>query len=440
MKRWIAAALCIGLILSQTGCGQPEQQETNPSTTAETSPTETQASTTPSPEPGTVPESEEVTSPSEMIETLPAEETTPVSQTDSLVAVTLAPVLEEEKDADGASIFQYQYQNITLTIPDAPEAAQKMNEAMAQQIKEAADSAAEIRQWAKQAYTGEGESWTPYTSQIIFTPVRLDSAVVSFSGVSWEYTGGIHPNRVLFSVNFHAETGDALALADVLNHTDMAEALYLKVMDRLEQFANDLDSDMTMFQDGYEETVKEHFNLDSSSSTCWYFADSGMHFYFSPYEIAPYSVGDIDIEIPYEELQGVLKEAYFPQEAPVYGDSFSISAAEEGQIDEAQFAQTLSVELDENGTKVAIFSGSAIFDIRVEQGRWDDNGQPMAASQVVFAANRLTAQDLILISSNISGEQPNLRLTLQSEAAESRSYFIRQNDENGSISLTEAAS
>ena len=75
--------------------------------------------------------------------------------------------------------------------------------------------------------------------------------------------------------------------------------------------------------------------------------------------------------------------------------------------------------------------------IRVEQGRWDDNGQPMAASQVVFAANRLTAQDLILISSNISGEQPNLRLTLQSEAAESRSYFIRQNDENGSISLTE---
>ena len=317
MKRWIAAALCIGLILSQTGCGQPEQQETNPSTTAETSPTETQASTTPSPEPGTVPESEEVTSPSEMIETLPAEETTPVSQTDSLVAVTLAPVLEEEKDADGASIFQHQYQNITLTIPDAPEAAQKMNEAMAQQIKEAADSAAEIRQWAKQAYTGEGESWTPYTSQIIFTPVRLDSAVVSFSGVSWEYTGGIHPNRVLFSVNFHAETGDALALADVLNHTDMAEALYLKVMDRLEQFANDLDSDMTMFQDGYEETVKEHFNLDSSSSACWYFADSGMHFYFSPYEIAPYSVGDIDIEIPYEELQGVLKEAYFPQAAPV---------------------------------------------------------------------------------------------------------------------------
>lgn len=126
-------------------------------------------------------------------------------------------------------------------------------------------------------------------------------------------------------------------------------------MDRLEQFANDLDSDMTMFQDGYEETVKEHFNLDSSSSACWYFADSGMHFYFSPYEIAPYSVGDIDIEIPYEELQGVLKEAYFPQAAPVYGDSFSISAAEEGQIDEAQFAQALSVELDENGTKVAIF-------------------------------------------------------------------------------------
>ena len=83
MKRWIAAALCIGLILSQTGCGQPEQQEKTPSPTAENTPTE----------PGTVPESEEVTSPSEMIETLPAEETTPVSQTDSLVAVTLAPVL-----------------------------------------------------------------------------------------------------------------------------------------------------------------------------------------------------------------------------------------------------------------------------------------------------------------------------------------------------------
>ena len=95
MKRWIAAALCIGLILSQTGCGQPEQQETNPSTTAETSPTETQASTTPSPEPGTVPESEEVTSPSEMIETLPAEETTPVSESESLLDFILAPFLDD---------------------------------------------------------------------------------------------------------------------------------------------------------------------------------------------------------------------------------------------------------------------------------------------------------------------------------------------------------
>ncbi len=34
------------------------------------------------------------------------------------------------------------------------------------------------------------------------------------------------------------------------------------------------------------------------------FSDTGMHFYFSPYEIAPYVVGEVDIEIPHAELRG----------------------------------------------------------------------------------------------------------------------------------------
>lgn len=130
MRKWIAAALCLSMILSVCGCQQQEEGEPSVSSTAApTTPTEgTEASVTQVPEKVTDPTQDptEVAVPSEA----PSEgETTPPvtgTQEIPLVAVSLIPVLEEETDENGTTIFRYQYQTITAILPDAPDASEKI--------------------------------------------------------------------------------------------------------------------------------------------------------------------------------------------------------------------------------------------------------------------------------------------------------------------------
>ena len=238
MRKWIAAALCLSMILSVCGCQQQEEGEPSVSSTAApTTPTEgTEASVTQVPEKVTDPTQDptEVAVPSEA----PSEgETTPSvtgTQEIPLVAVSLIPVLEEETDENGTTIFRYQYQTITAILPDAPDASEKITSTMEERGKEAAGSVEEILNWARQDYTGDS-SWVPYSCQVAFIPARVDATTVSFSGAVWSFSGGVHPNCTRISCSFDAASGDVLTLSDILSNTDVVEALYLKVMDGLDQ-------------------------------------------------------------------------------------------------------------------------------------------------------------------------------------------------------------
>lgn len=438
MKKWSAVILCLALLCTLPGCQEQHGTASSPTelstpTAAMTSPSEQEPEENLTPPDITVPstDSTETTEGTE-----PTEPATSASQREPLVAVSLAPVLQEETAEDGTSIFVYQYQNITAILPSASGAEKKINETMAARIAETADSATEILNWAKQDYTSDNIAWTPYSCQISFAPERMDSTIISFSGVIWNYTGGIHPNQVLISSNFNASSGEILTLEDVLNHPDMAEALYLKVMDGLsgKQF-DGLQAGTSVYTDGYEQTVRNHFNLGQVDSACWYFTDTGMCFYFSPYEIAPYAIGSVEIEIPYEDLHGILKEEYFPI-VHTDANAFSINAALGAQIDSEQFAQTIPVTLDAEGEKIAIFSGNVVYNVQLAHGSLGVDEQ-FAVNQILFAANRLTENDLLLIHAYIPDGQPNLRLTLHSEAEEVRTYYITQSGDDGSILLLE---
>lgn len=432
MKKWSTAILCLALLCTLPGCqGQretassPTEQSTQP--TVMTAPSEQKPEEDPTLPETTIPGTGSIEA---------TEPTAPVSLREPLIAVSLDPVLQEETAEDGTSIFVYQYQNITVIMPSASAAGKKITEAMSTRVAETADSAGEILNWAKQDYTSGSTAWTPYSCQISFAPERVDPTIISFSGTIWNYTGGIHPNQVLISYNFDASSGEILTLEDILNHTDMTEALYLKVMDGLSSKQYDgLQADTSVYTDGYEQTVRNHFTLGQADSACWYFTDTGMCFYFSPYEIAPYAVGSIEIEVPYADLHGILKEEYFPAEH-TDADAFSINAALGAQIDAEQFAQTIPVTLDAEGEEIAIFSGNVVHDVQLAHGSLGHDEQ-FTVSQILFAANRLTEDDLLLIHAYIPDGYPNLRLTLHSEAEETRTYYITQSGNDGSILLLE---
>ena len=425
MKKWIAAILCMGMAVSICGCRQQGEPEPSASSTAPT--TEEETISTPQ-------VSEEPTEPSATATPTETEEESvpPATQAQEvpLVAVSLIPVLEEETSEDGTSIFQYQYQKIQATIPTAPNAAEKITNAMEERIKEASSSVEGVLNWAKQDYTGDS-SWVPYSYEVMFRPVRVDSSIISFSGLAWNFSGGVHPNRSLISCSFDTETGDVLTLSDVLTNADVAEALYLKVMDGLDRRSEELNPGQSVWNDDYQDIVREHFDLEHTSSECWYFTETGMHFYFSPYEIAPYAVGEVDIEIAYSELNRLLKETYFPEPA-AYEDTFSLNAVRKEQIDATLFHENIPVNLTAEGTEIAVFTGAVIHQVQLEQEAGNASQQPNG-SRVIFAANRLMPQDLLLVTAGIEDMQLGLRLTLQSGENDIRSYSIRESAEDGSI-------
>lgn len=119
------------------------------------------------------------------------------------MAVSLIPVLEEETDENGTTIFRYQHQTITAILPDAPDASEKITSTMEERGKEAAGSVEEILNWARQDYTGDS-SWVPYSCQVAFIPARVDATTVSFSGAVWSFSGGVHPNCTRISCSFDA--------------------------------------------------------------------------------------------------------------------------------------------------------------------------------------------------------------------------------------------
>ena len=45
----------------------------------------------------------------------------------------------------------------------------------------------------------------------------------------------------------------------------------------------------------------------------WYLNDTGLVIFYNQYELGPYAAGIIKVELPYEELEGILREEFQPK-------------------------------------------------------------------------------------------------------------------------------
>lgn len=112
------------------------------------------------------------------------------------------------------------------------------------------------------------------------------------------YTGGAHPNGAELYCNFDLKTGNRLTLKDICSDVVELERRAEKIF-REEQ--------------GIEatESLEEHgfwfadntFHLTEN----FYIADGKLTFVFNQYEVAPYAMGVISIEIPLIQIRDILK-------------------------------------------------------------------------------------------------------------------------------------
>lgn len=112
----------------------------------------------------------------------------------------------------------------------------------------------------------------------------------------YEFTGGAHGNFYSMGYSFDLNTGELLTLDKILKNNAISELTKICERKLLEMFTGETLSDAGMFEDYLELNFDQDFYLTSNA----------LVLQFDPYEIAPYSMGNIEVIIPFEELEASL--------------------------------------------------------------------------------------------------------------------------------------
>ena len=310
-------------------------------------------------------------------------------------AVSLPAVVETICAEDGTQIFTGTTQSISLVVPD-PDVADKIIIDFLTRQDQHASAAQSIGAAATEAYTTE--NWTPYLYSALYDAMRVDENVLSLAGTVISWSGGSHPNYNCVYANYDMVTGDVMTLGSILTHKDRSADLCQLLIDAIAPIReeNGIWSD-------YDSSIRDRFAADISYDDAWYFDGQGLCFRFTPYEIAPYASGIISVTIPYEQLVGIIEDAYFPTEKDMILGN--VEAATLSESNTGDFTQIAELVLDENGSMVLLYTQSAVYDVRIKV---DDR-------YVALATAALTPGDAIMVQADFE----NTTLVLEYGSGES---------------------
>ena len=295
----------------------------------------------------------------------------------AMIAISLPVTTESVYSTEKEKIFDYTFQSIQLTLPD-PDVADKIIIHFLKNIDTTRSIANNIKAAAERDYKYPHNN-TPYLCQILFEPKRIDQNILSLFGNLATYSGEPHPESVQCSQTYDLTTGQSLTLRDIISGNTSADTLANLLVESLSKRAD-------LYPD-YEDTVRHRMSLNFKHDTAWYLSNKGLCFYFAPYEIAPYSIGIVHAEIPYEKLIGVLDNAYFPAELEPAGGNLKISNFNKEILN--QYSQICEVKINNYGDKCILYTDKTVHNIQILMSEEIQN--------TIYLSQALTPGDAVIV-------------------------------------------
>ena len=355
----------------------------------------------------------------------PTEETPSVQYTQKqMIAVSMTPEYDYLRDEQNNVIFRFTKQDITLSGPTENVSA-LITEDFENRLDEYKILADDFRMNAESQYN-QYDDWATHYYDVYYSPTRIDREVLSLSGNIFSYTGG-RPTQVNSAINYSVLTGEVLTLGSILNHIDAKDDLVKLVT---QQAAVQMEQ-LQLFDD-YADCIADRFDREESFDEDWYFTEKGLCFYFTPYEIAPYTSGTVLLEIPYGQLGGIIDDDFFPPEEEIMIGS--ICAQQLSEADLSGYTQLAEVDVDSIGEPFFLFVDGAISDIQIMRGYWDEDGTEFTPEYTIFACNSLTPGDGIILQADIPDTMPNLCIQYRS-GNENITVFLSQSGMDASAIL-----
>ena len=355
MKRIFLLILCVTLLLL-TGCTR--QQETVSTQAANVLEAQTEA-------------------PTQM-----TEHTETAKTTAPLIAVSVPLTTDSYQSDDGTELFSYSYQHMSLTFPD-PDIAHKVTLEFLNRVDKTQAEANNALELARNDYP-QTEVWMPYFYRVIYNPNRIDHSVLSLFGLQSIYSGGMHAEISGIAANYDMLTGEVLTFGSIMHPDAQKEDFILLVLSKLEEKKDEL-----YLYDDYENAVRQRLEGDENLYEDFYFTATGLNFFFSPYEVAPYASGIVTVEISYSELPGLLFDDYFPAERQIADGSLNTEKLE----DMAQYNNMVEVILSEEDEEYAIYPEGTVEDIQFTVA----GDKISIPDYTVFMAFELSGRDAVLL-------------------------------------------
>lgn len=388
MKKTFCIILTSIMLFLWSGCSKPQNFSTDTTTsptTMTTQPTQTEPPTEPA-------------------------QTELIVRQKPITAVCVPLHSVNHTTEDGTVLLNHSYQSISLLVQD-PEVADKVIVDFLNRIDTTNTAAEQMKTTATNNYSASG-NWIPYLCRLLYEPTRVDQSVLSLFGTYSTFSGGMHPDHINVSANYDLITGDVLTLGSIM-HKDASMQLFSDlVIEELSKVAEK----KYLFAD-FENAVKKRFTADESQDEAFYFSSRGLCFYFSPYEIAPYSSGTIIAEIPYEKLLGVLHDDYFPAER-VYSDG-TIQAVPFKEADLESILQISEAIITPGAEMYLLTADASIQNVRLCIGSDD----PQGTEFVFFATSEINPGDGIMIEAT-SEELANIHVIYETSTGDNTFFPI----------------
>lgn len=139
----------------------------------------------------------------------------------------------------------------------------------------------------------------PYEALADFTVNYINDKIISISVTFYTYTGGAHGNTIKESYNFSLETGDKLSLNDLF----LENSTYKTIIK--DSIKSSIEENSDIYFDDAISVVDKLSNTQS-----YYLKDNSIVIYYGLYEIAPYSSGIREFEIPFSSLSSELNPKF----------------------------------------------------------------------------------------------------------------------------------
>lgn len=211
---------------------------------------------------------------------------------------------------------------------------------------------------------------------------RHDTRIVSLIVLSSVYSGGAHPNSVQTAWNLDMEQKQLLTLEDVI-YPESAATLGDMVKQKIDDAFQPL-GEGALFPD-YGETVASAFSGESMTPY-WYFNDQGLVIFFNQYELGPYAAGIIKTAFLYEELEGILREEFFPRYYTQIPGDMLLRGDWDGY-------RRIPITVESDGEQILIGVEGEIFQVQLSEVSWLEG--TAIGQRMLFSADRMTQNDVL---------------------------------------------